>query len=219
MKKTYLYLSVGLAFAFVAWTLAVTLIDVQAIGPENSSVGFATLNAAFHGITGVNMTLYNVTDWLIILPIGVALAFASLGLYQWIKRGSILKVDASLLLLGAVYVATALIYAVFEIAVINYRPILIEGVLEASYPSSTTLIFSTVIPASAIELKNRIKNPSIGKLTVFLALATAFIVVVARLVCGVHWFSDIVGGALLSGGIVLAYAYSLELIKSNTNKK
>ena len=119
MKKAYLYLSAGLIFAFAAWTIALSVIDTQAIGPENSSVGFATINAAIHGAIGVNMTLYHLTDWLILLPIVVAFAFALLGFCQWIKRGSILKVDTSLLLLGAVYIVVVIAYAIFEIAIIK----------------------------------------------------------------------------------------------------
>lgn len=52
------------AAAFAVWTAAVKCVDVQAIGPNGSSVGLAAINAAIHELTGVHMALYTVTDWL-----------------------------------------------------------------------------------------------------------------------------------------------------------
>ena len=83
----------ALLAAFALWTVFVRFVDVQAIGPKESCVGFATLNGYVHNLTGVNMSLYTVTDWLGLVPIGVALGFAVLGLVQWIKRKSLFKVD------------------------------------------------------------------------------------------------------------------------------
>ena len=72
--------------AFVVWMAAVQLVDVQPIGPQGSAVGFATINGWVHSLTGVHTSLYTVTDWLGLVPIGVAMGFALLGLIQWIKR-------------------------------------------------------------------------------------------------------------------------------------
>ena len=132
------WVGVGLLAAFVLWTVLVCFVDVRAIGPRQSSVGFATLNGYIHNLTGVNMSLYVITDWLGLVPIGVAFGFAVLGLVQWIKRKSLLKVDRSILALGGFYIVVMAVYILFEIVVINYRPTLIDGYLEASYPSSTT---------------------------------------------------------------------------------
>ena len=87
-KKNSVNLIVSLVsvFMFILWTAALYWFDVKAIGPDNSCVGFATLNAAVHNFTGVNMTLYSVTDWLGLVPIFVAIGFALLGLIQWIKE-------------------------------------------------------------------------------------------------------------------------------------
>jgi undecaprenyl-diphosphatase len=61
--------------AFILWTSAICFIDVKAIGPNNSSVGFATVNAFVHRLTGVHMSLYHITDWLGLIPIFVAMGF------------------------------------------------------------------------------------------------------------------------------------------------
>ena len=202
------FAGVGLLAAFVLWTVLVCFIDVKAIGPRESSVGFATLNAYVHNLTGVNMCLYVITDWLGLVPICVAFGFAVLGLVQWIKRKSLLKVDRSILTLGGFYIVVMAVYILFEIVVINYRPTLINGYLEASYPSSTTMLVMCVMPTAMMQLRTRIKN-DLFRRCVMLAIAVfiAFMVI-GRLVSGVHWITDIIGGAWFSTAIVLMY-YSI----------
>ncbi len=205
MKKKKFCIALGLLAAFVLWTVAVRLIDVQAIGPRGSAVGFATLNGFVHNFTGVHMQLYTITDWLGLVPVAFGFGFALLGLAQWIKRKSILKVDRSILILGAFYIVTLTAYLFFESYVINYRPVLIAGFLEASYPSSTTLLVLCVMPTAIMQLRGRIKNHALRKAVT--SAITFFIVfmVAGRLVSGVHWLTDIIGGILLSAGLVMIY--------------
>jgi undecaprenyl-diphosphatase len=202
------WVGVGLLAVFVLWTVLIRFVDVEAIGPRQSSVGFATLNGYIHNLTGVNMSLYIITDWLGLVPIGVAFGFAVLGIVQCIKRKSLLKVDRSILTLGGFYIVVMAVYILFEIVVINYRPTLIDGYLEASYPSSTTILVMCVMPTAMMQLRTRIKNDLFRRcvmltITVFIAF-----MVIGRLVSGVHWITDIIGGALLSTAIVLMY-YSI----------
>ena len=205
MKKKNFCIALGLLAAFVLWTIAICFIDVQAIGPQGSSVGFAALNRFVHDLTGTHMHLYTITDWLWLVPIVFALGFAILGLAQWIRRKSILKVDRSILILGGFYVVVLAAYVFFETHVINYRPVLIEGFLEASYPSSTTMLVMCVMPTAIMQFHTRIKNRLL--LSVVSVTMTGFIVfmVIGRLISGVHWFTDILGGALLSAGLVMLY--------------
>ena len=141
---------------FVLWTVLIRFVDVEAIGPRQSSVGFATLNGYIHNLTGVIMSLYIITDWLGLVPIGVAFGFAVLGIVQCIKRKSLLKVDRSILTLGGFYIVVMAVYILFEIVVINYRPTLIDGYLEASYPSSTTILVMCVMPTAMIRNVSRL---------------------------------------------------------------
>ena len=206
-KKTAicLCLSASLLAAFALWTVLLGLVDVRPIGPEGSSVGFATVNGWFHGLTGVHMTLYTLTDWLGLVPVGVCMGFAVLGLVQWIGRRRILRVDASILLLGGFYVLVITLYLLFEELAVNYRPILIGGYLEASYPSSTTLLTLCVMPTAAIQLWGRIKNAALRRCVAAVILGFTAFMVIGRLLSGVHWLTDIVGGVLLSGGLVAGY--------------
>ena len=202
------FVGVGLLAAFVLWTVLVCFIDVRAIGPRESSVGFATLNGYVHNLTGVNMSLYVVTDWLGLVPIGVAFGFAILGLVQWIKRKSLLKVDKSILTLGGFYIVVMAVYILFEIVVINYRPTLINGYLEASYPSSTTMLVMCVMPTAMMQLRTRIKNDLFRRCVMLVIAVFIAFMVIGRLVSGVHWITDIIGGALFSTAIVVMY-YSI----------
>lgn len=205
MKKKNLSIALCLLTAFILWTTLIRFIDVQAIGPEGSSVGFATLNNLVHNLTGTNMLLYTITDWLGLVPIAIAFAFTIVGFVQLIKRKNLWKVDYSILALGIFYMFVIASYILFEVVVINYRPVLINGHLEASYPSSTTMLVMCVIPTTALQLKTRIKN-KIFRQSVLITLVTfiAFMVI-GRLISGVHWCTDIIGGALLSAGLVMMY--------------
>ena len=206
-KRSWVSVSIAIAFliAFVLWTVAVRTVDVRPIGPQGSSVGFAALNRYVHELSGTHTFLYVLTDWLGFVPIGIALGFGVLGLVQWIKRKSILNVDRSILALGGFYAAVMAVYILFEIVKINYRPVLIDGLLEPSYPSSTTMLAMCVMPTAMLQLRGRIQNPVFNRFVLFvIGIFTAFMVI-GRLLSGVHWLSDIVGGILLSTGLVMLY--------------
>ena len=206
-KKTQrsLWIAAGLLAAFAVWTVLVGVVDEQPIGPLHSSVGFATLNGRVRDLIGVHMSLYTLTDWLSLIPIAVVMAFAAFGLAQLIKRRSVLRVDGDILALGAFYIAVAAAFLLFECVALNYRPVLIEGRLEASYPSSTTMLVMCVMPTAAIQLRERIKRPVIRRIAIIVIAAFTAFMVIGRVVSGVHWITDIIGGILLSAGLVTAY--------------
>ncbi len=203
--KTDLFVGLGLVVAFGMWTAVVMLVDLRPIGPQGSTVGLAGINGAVHRLIGVNMTLYAITDWLSLLPLGIAAAFGAMGLTQLITRKSLWQVDYSLLVLGGFYIVVMSAFFLFELAEINYRPVLINGCLETSYPSSTTLLVACIMPTAATELNRRIKSPSIRGWTCTICIAFWAFMVVGRILSGVHWFSDIIGAILLSGGLVMVY--------------
>ena len=99
--------------AFLLWTVAVKFIDVKAIGPEGSRVGFATLNSFMHELFGVHMGVYLATDILSVIPIFVMLVFGVFGLCQLIKRKKLHKVDYDILVLGGFYAVVFAVYILF----------------------------------------------------------------------------------------------------------
>lgn len=198
-------LGLWLLGVFALWTVLVSCVDVQAVGPLESEVGFAAMNLLVHERTGVHLSLYVLTDWLGLVPIGFMMSFGCLGLAQWIRRKHITKVDSSILVLGGFYLVVLAVYGFFEVVVVNYRPVLLEGILEVSYPSSTTVLVLCVIPTAIMQLRGRIRNRTVKGTITWLLAAFAVFMVVGRFLSGVHWFSDIIGGILLSAGLVLIY--------------
>ena len=197
--------AICLLVTFMLWTLAVRFVDVQAIGPRESAVGFATINRFVYKLTGVHMSLYTITDWLGLVPLVFVIGFAAFGLVQWIKRKHIGQVDYSILVLGGFYIVVMAVYVLFELFVVNYRPILINGYLEASYPSSTTMLVMCVMPTAIMQFNARIKNDVLKRWIACVIIAFIVFMVIGRLISGVHWLTDIIGGALLSMGLVLMY--------------
>lgn len=191
--------------AFVIWTLAVLNVDVKPLGVNGTNIGFSSLNCWFHQQTGVHMKLYSITDWLGLIPIAACVCFCIFGLAQWMKRHSIRKVDYDMILLGAYFIVVISGYLLFEMIPVNYRPVLINGMAEVSYPSSTTLLVLTVMPACIFQINRRVGNQSVRKILNTLIAAFSIFMVLGRLISGVHWLTDIVGAIILSTGMFSLY--------------
>ena len=191
--------------AFVFWTYLVLIVDVQQAGETGTEVGFATINTWFHEWTGVSLQLYTITDWLGLVPVGICLIFGMIGLLQLIKRKGLRNVDADLILLGIYYVVVIFGYLIFEMIPINYRPIFIEGRMEASYPSSTTLLVLSVMPTLLFQVNRRVGNQNVRKIFKVMTMMFSIFMVGGRLFSGVHWLTDIIGSVLLSAGLFYSY--------------
>ena len=209
--KKYLFAGSILLTGFVLWTALLQMIDVQPLGQKGTNIGFATLNLWFHRQTGVHMALYTMTDRLGLVPIFVCFIFGITGLIQLIRRKSLLKVDYDILILGIYYIIVILCYLVFEMIPINYRPVEINGFMEVSYPSSTTLLVICVMPTLTEQLNRRLKNGHIKKAVTLMTAGFSLFMVIGRLVSGVHWLTDIIGSILLSTGLFSLYKATILL--------
>ena len=203
--KRILVTGVMFIVAFAIWTTLILTVDVQPWGQNATKIGFATFNCWFHELTGVDMRIYSITDWLGLVPIFICMIFGGVGLVQLVKRRSLFKVDYDIIILGIYYVIVILAYLIFEMIPINYRPILIEGVMEASYPSSTTLLVLCVMPTLIEQTNRRIKSAVGKRLIDGFSVCFSVFMVIGRLFSGVHWFTDIMGGILLSAGLFCIY--------------
>lgn len=217
MKKNFKkhFLLTGSLFClFIVFTVLVICFDVQPIGPEQSTVGFATINQFMFHLFGVHLIWYSITDLLGTAAILVAFGFAALGLYQLIRRKSIRKVDRGILGLGAFYILVIACYLFFELVVVNYRPVILGGGLEASYPSSHTMIVVCITATAAMQFHALFPGKrALCLCTDIAAILLSVITVIGRLISGVHWFTDIAGGLLLSAALIALYRAVTEYIK------
>lgn len=199
----------------VIYTILVKIIDVAPIGPNNSEVGFSKINGFFHNLLGSNMTICKITEILGIIPLLMAGIYAIIGLVELIKRKSLTKVDYEIYALAGLYVVVLGLYVFFEKCIINYRPILIDGVLEASYPSSHTLM-ALCICGSSIIVNKRIFHKKIFNLENKLSIFLMITIILGRFISGVHWFSDIIGAIFISLALLSSFYTA---ISSFTHKK
>ncbi len=209
MNKKNCVIMMILYAVFVLFTISVTAIDVMPIGPEGSLVGFASVNGPFHELTGVNMFWYKESEVLGYAALLSCAFFGLFGLVQIIKRKSLLKVDRDLLYLGIYYVVVLAFYVLFEKVIINYRPVILKEGLEASYPSSHTMLTVCTMSAAMLQIKRRASDIRVKALLMTLCSLVMAGTLIGRLLSGVHWLTDIIGALLLS--VALVYTYRMVL--------
>lgn len=211
-------ISIVLFVMSIIYTLLVKFVDVAPIGPLDSKVGFSALNKAVYQTIGVNMVWYDITKILGYLSILIAVIYACIGLKDLIDKKSIKKVNKKIIILGCFYVAVLLTYVFFEKVIINYRPTLIDGELEASFPSSHTILSLCICGSSIIISKYFIKDEDIRKKVNFLTYILLFAIVFGRIISGVHWASDIIGGVIISLFLLSSF-YTALLVENSFSKK
>ena len=206
---------------FVLLILLVRTVDVDAIGPEGSSVGFSKINGAVKDTFSYNETWYKITQYLGYAALAIAGGFALLGLVQLIRRKSLFKVDKNIIALGVLFAVVIILYVMFNKITVNYRPVILpdEGVLEASYPSSHTVLTCVVMGGTMLQLPYYIKNQGL-RLALNTILALIILLTVGgRLVSGAHWLTDILGGILLSGCLLFVFSGVLDKIESTEKQE
>lgn len=204
---------------FLVFTLLVRTVNVKPIGPEGSTVGFAGLNAFFLSRLSYSKFWYTLAEIMGLVSLAVIGVFGLTGLWQLIQRRSLRKVDPGILLLGCFYILVLVFYFFFDKIAINYRPVILEDGLEASYPSSHTVLALCVMGTALSRLPSvpfyrdawmRFARPA--------AIAVAVLTVLCRLLSGAHWFTDILGGLLLSAALLMLYRAADEMLLGRPGK-
>ena len=214
-KRRNFFISAILILLAIGFTVLVKVVDVKQVGVNETSIGFATVNQFVFNLFGVNMIWYHITDWLGLVPIFMAMAYALIGLIQLVKRKSLFKVDKEIITLGIFYVVVMALYLFFEKVIVNYRPILMDGFIEASYPSSHTLM-TICLCGSSIIVNRKLFNNKITKFMNILSIAIILITIIGRLISGVHWFTDIIGGIFISIALLMTLYSIINLIKKES---
>lgn len=197
---------IGLLLTVILIAL-VRLVDVAPIGADGTSIGLSHLNQFVFDLFGVNMLWYNITDWLGVAAVLTGFVFAVTGLLQLIKRRSLLKVDREILSLGGLYIVVIGLYLFFENVIINYRPIIMPDNTspEASFPSSHTMLVCVIMGSAAMLINRYIRNKPLNRILRAVCYVIIGVTVVGRLIAGVHWFTDILGGILISVTLLSLY--------------
>ena len=190
---------------FVIYTILVRTIDVKTIGPQGSWVGFSGVNGLFSRLIGYHPVLYTITEFLGIIALLPVVLFGVVGLLQLIQRKSLLAVDKDILVLGGIYIGVLLCYILFNKVAINYRPVILDEGLEASYPSSHTMLAVCVLSTAYKEFQWRLKRSSFKNTLLKTCRVLMVLIVLGRLFSGVHWLTDIIGGLILSGFFVTLF--------------
>lgn len=217
MKKRNIITSITLLILSIVFTLLVKNIDVKAIGPNESLVGFADINKLLHNLIGSNMAIYKITEIIGLIPLLIAFIYVIIGIKQLITRKSLLKVDKEIYLLGLFYILVLGVYIFFEKVVINYRPVLIDNILEPSYPSSHTLM-SICICISSIMINKKLFRNNLADIENIISIIVMVLIIVGRIISGVHWFTDILGGIIISSTLVVLFYTILSSIKPRIEK-
>ncbi len=211
-RKTKWIISGIFLALFLLWIVLLKTVDVRPVGPAGTSIGFATVNEAFQEAFTFNKLLYTVTKLLGVLTIAVAGAFAIFGVVQWIQRRKLLRVDLEIRNLAVLYVVFAALYVFFEKVIINYRPMIMpdETDPEASFPSTHTMLVCVVMGSTILLLRRYIHNKGLRLVLQIVSALIIVVMVIGRLLCGVHWLTDIIGGVLISAALVSAYAAMID---------
>ncbi len=200
-----------LLILFAVLNAAILMVDVQPVGPLGSQVGLATVNDSIFRNLGTSQFWYDVTETLGKISLLVAAGFGIAGLVQWIRRKSLARVDAGILIMAGLYIVMGVVYLFFEKCIINYRPVLLDGVLEASFPSSHTMLTLCIWGSAMVYFRQYMWNRPMRTFLNLICVVVMLVMVVGRLLSGVHWFTDIMGSIVLSAALVTLYASLLSV--------
>lgn len=203
-NKRNIIISSILVFMAILFTILAKVIDVKPVGLDNTNLGFSTINKYVFDLLGTSNLWYVITKYLGVIAILIICIYGLIGIIQLIKRKSLLKVDREIIMLGIFYVIVMMIYVFFEKVIINYRPVLEDGLLEASYPSSHTLL-TLFVSGSAILINKKLYSNKYIKVINILLFIMMILMPVGRLLSGVHWFTDILGGVLISSALLMSF--------------
>lgn len=211
-------ITAALTAVFLLYMILVKFVDVRPIGPLNTSVGFATVNNFFFKTIGTSELWYTLSKVGGAISILTAALFAGIGAWQLVKRRSLMAVDKNILAMGGIFLLVIILYVLFDKIPINYRPVLEDGALEASFPSTHTMLACTIMGCALLECREVVTRKSTLRYIEWFCYAVMVFTVLSRFLSGVHWFTDIIGGLLISAALVMLY-YTLILYFRPRKKK
>ncbi len=220
-KKLLIDMCFLLFMVSLVYTLLIKFVDVRGIAADGSNVGFASINSFFKDLLPFNKTWYEISNVLGFIAILIAVLYAMLGCYQLVQVKKISKVDKRLLILAGFYIVFAILYVVFDKVAINYRPVMIDGEVEASFPSTHTMLAICICGSSLLVSKYFVTHKEIRKYIDVMSWGLMIFIVIARVLAGVHWITDIIGGIIISLLLLMIFYTIIYIVnhKKSTQKQ
>lgn len=155
-----------------------------------------------------------ITNIILIISILTLGVFAVLGLYQWIKRKSIIKVDRELIWMLLPLVLMAITYFIFDkLLVLNTRP---NGSGEPSFPSTHVMVVATIFFITTLILPKYVKSKIVRIILEVLMFIGISLTCTGRVLANMHWPIDVIGG------VAFAFIFSeiyYQIVKRKKTKK
>ena len=223
-KKNIINFSItaGLFVIFAIFTILVKFVDTSLVVATNTKIGFSSINKPIFEALGTSDAWGTISLILFVVAGLVALTLAVIGIKEWFANKQLSKVNHKILFLLGLYTLTVIFYFLFEILAVNYRPLLDEGLVKLSYPSSHTLLICVVCLSACFVVPDYIKNKPLKITITCILIAVSILAPLSRLLAGMHWFTDVVGSLILSVALVMCYYSSTCLVKKQnkqTNEK
>ena len=133
-----------------------------------------------------------ITNIILAISILTLAIFVCLGIYQWVTRKSLKKVDPELLWMPLPLALMALTYLIFEyIFVLNTRP---NGSGEPSFPSTHVMVVTTIFFLVTMILPKYVKNKTARVILEVLMVIMIGLNATGRVLANMHWPVDVIGG-------------------------
>lgn len=156
------------------------------------------------------------TDIMVYAALATIGIFVAVGIYQWITRKSLKKIDKTIWFLLIPLSLMLLTYFLFDhVFIWNTRP---DGSGEPSFPSTHTMIIATVFFCTAIALPKYIKQESMLIFLDIVMLAFVIMVPVGRVIANKHWVSDCVGALIFSAIFAGVYLFFIKKFTKGNKK-
>lgn len=215
-KKTAGIISLCCLLGFIVLLIVVKTVNVKtnALGIE---VGLYSINNSL--LPSVSITEFgSLSDILMLISFVFFGIVGLMGISEFLKKRSLRKVNHIYYLYVCMLLLIVIIYLFFEIVTVNYRPILIDGVKEASFPSSHIFITSSLVLCSCYVFSKYIgKNYS--KSLYIISIIMIIFVTFGRLLSKNHWFTDCIAGLLISFVLYFGFVFFDKVIIDYKNKE
>ena len=156
-----------------------------------------------------------VTDIILISSIITLGAFAILGLYQWITRHSIKKVDYELRWFPLPLALVALTYIIFDkFLILSTRP---DGSGEPSFPSTHVMVVATIFFLTILVFPHYVKNKILCIVLEILMIVLISLTCTGRVLANKHWLTDVLGALVFA--FIFSEIYYLVIKRSKKHVK